>query len=667
MRLIECYIDNFGVISKQKFSFNKGFNCFYADNGTGKTTLSVFIKAMLFGMGDGRRTGLLENERKRYTPWSGGAMGGSLSFSVDGREYRIERSFGKKHSEDTFKLYDRSTGLPSEDFPECVGEAVFGIDEAGFERTVFISERSLPIEKDNDKLSAKLSDLAGVDADLGSFEEAMDRLDERRKFLSKKGGKGRIFELRTLISECEGMKDTAERAEARATALTRQREEKAALLSEYGKAHERLLSEEKSALTKKGEELNRERSRKISEELSVLREKSRLLLDFFGGSVPTEEELSELQRLDLRLEELAKADEGDSLRDEFESLSALQEKNERKPSGRKSRTFGASFLILGAAFLPLGIFISPVFFALVAILGVAGIALLLSGARRPINKNSLTARLSELSERILCQQRERCSERSRLILEREQRLLRFSLSEGEGVKRIRQALLEYKETLARVGETERFLASFATPRDEFSAPVRNHAQISADIEDLEAKRRTLESEIALIGHSIAEARREAELAEEGASSYSELCEEYSEALTELSTLQSTMEYLERAKASLTAKYIGKTKAAFIKYTSLISEDTPPPSIDTEFSLSVSEGGITRPTEAYSRGTRELYSIAARLALSDSLYEGNLPFIILDDPFVYLDDTRKDRALDLLVKIAKERQVIYFTCSDSRRA
>ena len=35
MKIIECYIENFGKISKQKFEFKDGLNCISGDNGMG--------------------------------------------------------------------------------------------------------------------------------------------------------------------------------------------------------------------------------------------------------------------------------------------------------------------------------------------------------------------------------------------------------------------------------------------------------------------------------------------------------------------------------------------------------------------------------------------------------------------------------------------------------
>ena len=50
-----------------------------------------------------------------------------------------------------------------------------------------------------------------------------------------------------------------------------------------------------------------------------------------------------------------------------------------------------------------------------------------------------------------------------------------------------------------------------------------------------------------------------------------------------------------------------------------------------------------------------------MALLDSMYEGEKPFIIMDDSFVNLDDTNLVGAKKFLDEISKEYQVIYLTC------
>ena len=179
---------------------------------------------------------------------------------------------------------------------------------------------------------------------------------------------------------------------------------------------------------------------------------------------------------------------------------------------------------------------------------------------------------------------------------------------------------------------------------------------------------------------VARLNREYTLLERGYNSYSEELENRDELSMRRSELEDilakhkdnydtlilTKKYLALAKDNMTSKYLGKTKAGFLKYTEAIGGITGESfEMDTDFGVTKQEGASTRTVEAYSRGTRDLFNLAARLALVDSLYEKEKPFIILDDPFTALDDGKTKSAIELLQFFAKDRQVIYFTCSKSR--
>ena len=55
----------------------------------------------------------------------------------------------------------------------------------------------------------------------------------------------------------------------------------------------------------------------------------------------------------------------------------------------------------------------------------------------------------------------------------------------------------------------------------------------------------------------------------------------------------------------------------------------------------------------------------RLALVDTLFEKEQPFLILDDPFVNLDALRLEKALELLNIMAANKQIVYFVCHPIR--
>lgn len=258
MKLIKCYIENFGILQTQEFSFSKGLNCCISENGTGKTTLTAFIEAMLYGIGDSRRQSLDENARKKYYPWQGGRFGGSLTVEVGKKRYVIERSFGARPADDTFRLLDADSGRVSDDFGENIGEGLFGIDRDGFLRTVFLSEKNLQGKNENKSISAKLSDLVGVDGDVGGFDDALKLLEDRRKFYYKKGNSGEIANVKERINECQRRLDNVTRLEAEALL----KEERQRELSKM-RASIALVEEEQK---KKLEELRLSKEKGLSEE-----------------------------------------------------------------------------------------------------------------------------------------------------------------------------------------------------------------------------------------------------------------------------------------------------------------------------------------------------------------------------------------------------------------
>ncbi|HJM95693.1 MAG TPA: hypothetical protein QF698_06435, partial [Candidatus Marinimicrobia bacterium] len=66
-------------------------------------------------------------------------------------------------------------------------------------------------------------------------------------------------------------------------------------------------------------------------------------------------------------------------------------------------------------------------------------------------------------------------------------------------------------------------------------------------------------------------------------------------------------------------------------------------------------------ERLSAGTRDVLSIALKLAMANKYLEDREGFIILDDPLVNLDPGRQKGAAEVIRSFAEGRQVILFTC------
>ena len=50
MKLLKCYIQNFGKLQNFSYDFQDGLNTIKQDNGFGKTTFATFIKSMFYGL-----------------------------------------------------------------------------------------------------------------------------------------------------------------------------------------------------------------------------------------------------------------------------------------------------------------------------------------------------------------------------------------------------------------------------------------------------------------------------------------------------------------------------------------------------------------------------------------------------------------------------------------
>ena len=297
MKLLRLHIENFGTLADYDLDLREGLNLLYQPNGWGKSTLAVFIKAMLYGLPTSSKRSLDENERKKYTPWQGGVYGGSLEFVCQKGAFRVERFFAAKESGDTFALYDLATNLPSNAFSASLGEELFGVDADGFERTTYLSQRETGPVGGNNSISAKLGNLLDDVDDIGSFDEALEALEKRRRFYVMTGNRGAIAE-----AEQEKLEKTheAERLSRVREALQAQEEERRELADELG-ARQKLLAATQEQLREIGALRERaaqiEHKNRMMEELAELTQQKKTIKEAFGGLIPTASEYAEANRV----------------------------------------------------------------------------------------------------------------------------------------------------------------------------------------------------------------------------------------------------------------------------------------------------------------------------------------------------------------------------------
>ena len=121
---------------------------------------------------------------------------------------------------------------------------------------------------------------------------------------------------------------------------------------------------------------------------------------------------------------------------------------------------------------------------------------------------------------------------------------------------------------------------------------------------------------------------------------------------EQATMQRATRYLERHMVADIAKVTGG------RYRRVRVDDT-----NLGIEVFAPERRDWVPVTDLSQGTLDIVYLTARLGLVRLVTGDRRPPLVLDDPFVTLDDTRAPLALGLLREIAADFQVIYLTTSD----
>lgn len=294
MRIEEIRIENFGALSGLHQTFTPGLNELVRENGWGKSTLAVFIRVMFYGFsGEGkRRNAELTNERLRYRPWQGGAYGGSLTFSVGERCYRIERRFGERPRQDVFALYDARTNLRSEDYGPDIGQTLFSVNALSFVNTAFIGQLQCAAEV-TPEVGAKIGQVSEDVADMAGYDRAMRALAERGNRLAENRRTSELSQLRSQVEE--GERQLLERA-----ALRRQEEELLSQRAERQEHREDLRAQREALGAQRERESALAAERRTQEALEREAEEAGETLQrersFFPGEVPSQEEVLHLRQ-----------------------------------------------------------------------------------------------------------------------------------------------------------------------------------------------------------------------------------------------------------------------------------------------------------------------------------------------------------------------------------
>lgn len=699
-----CHIAQFGKWKDADFSFSPGKNSFLWDNGYGKTSFIYFFKLMFYGVSGDRKQDLEENERKHYMPFQGASFGGRIIFRIGEKRYRLERSFGLKKSEDSFRLFDEDSGKESKDYSENIGEELFSLDAESFQRVCMISHEDLHFSM-NSRMHAKLGNVAEDQEDMKKFQQVQTILKDGINALSPNRRTGNIFKLKMQEEELssglygkEALENAVLSIEKEVLSLT----EKEAQRKEEGKALEEELSQrisEKDSLGKwmsyaqKKEEWEKaeyryenalkwyyqDRFSEIPEEKKALlwKEEMQSLQEQIHSIKKEIEKVSEVsgENVDVEVEK-----EGGIVLP-LEEASVLGASRAKKDTS-KNETFGNGTKEMGQygtspvvlfALVGLGLLFVLLFFgklfgmplglpsALFLLLGILSLSLCFflwwSGEQK---KRTWKEKQEEEEARQRKQQAIRFASLEELLsrfhkledmqdLEKEaagrkEEFLRFVEEEG-GEQAF--SLLEEKQKEWEEGpsleESRRKLEAFRKEEEERREEIRRkRAEREEKVRDLDF----LEEQERLL----AQKKEEREALEK-----------------RYNLLQKTKAYLEMAKERFALQYKEPILEAFQKYFQSICTEPLQFQMSEDLELSFVDRGLSREQGYLSEGLQDLCRFCQKLAIFDAMFQEEKAFLLLDDPFSHLDEKNGARARALLEELAESRQIFYFTCSEERRA
>ena len=131
-------------------------------------------------------------------------------------------------------------------------------------------------------------------------------------------------------------------------------------------------------------------------------------------------------------------------------------------------------------------------------------------------------------------------------------------------------------------------------------------------------------------------------------------------------LDQTIAFLGTAKEQLSHHYLGTVQSRFAAYLQrMTAESSEQLFVDSRLEVQLERAGAARELSYFSAGQSDMILLCMRFALVDALFQDTDPLIILDDPFVNLDDAHTEKALALLEELAQDHQILYLVCNSSR--
>ncbi len=623
---------SFGKLQNESLRFHEGLNIIYAPNESGKSTWCAFIRAMLYGVDSAERVraGYLPDKLK-YVPWSGAPMEGTMELTADHCDITLTRSTRARSAPmREFSATYTGTNVPVENMNGSnAGELLTGVTKEVFRRSAFIEQGNVEV-KGSPELEKRIQAIVSSGEEQTSYSEADERLRawQRKRRWNRKGYlpelEGRMDDLKQQLQDMDSSVEQLETldGELKTAQQYSQRLEQAVIEARKQQRREALdrLNRGRSALHASSD-AHDEAIEELAQRRKELREN-----DFGNRSLPDLE-----QEVD-------------------KDLKRLQELGDPQT---RSRLLLPAILCFILAVVAAAVYSSTellVLIVLAAVLCVGAMALLFGYMK----ERQAVQTAQEQRRQILKKYKAVSDGDISAVLERV-RSLHDALDEAEQQELAARAVYEAaSRKQSDLEETAIAELDFTSGNSEAAKLSRALAASRSQVEQLSARIANLRGRLSAAGDPLVLT-----------SSLSCMQEEYEQAQDEYDAITLALEALRDADREIQTRFSPELGRVAAQYMSAVTggryEDVL---INRDFSARTRTKGdaVARDAEYLSAGTLDLMYLAVRLAVCElALPEGEPCPLILDDALVSLDETRFAQAIELLKQIAKERQVILFTC------
>ena len=631
MKLIKCHIENFGKLENFDYEFTDGLNTIKQENGFGKTTFASFIKAMFYGLDAKRNTKVL-TDRKKYEPWQGGSFGGNIEFEINEKKYKVERFFGKKEADDTFKIYDLSTNLETDDFSNKLGEEIFKLNKEAYERSTFISGQNMETSM-NDSINAKLGNILENENDINSSEKVIKTLDDAIKFYKKTGGRGEINEAILRKSKLE------QKLENSKTDEKNLQERKKSLETLKKQISEKLVQQEK--YRKNIIEINEEEAKKSKlEQYTLLKnqldESQKKLKDFLEKGT---DDLELINKIEFN-------------KNKLENTKNKIERNKSKFKFNKKICITSLIISIILVIITIILFIKNL--KLISI--VLAVVCLISAISFIILSVVVAKTKGKLDTKN--QEKENLDNMLNTLNSIYEKQKKDGEEESNRLKQEYDIKLKNIEAFEKLNNIQELISYVPATTSLNKAEIeQNLNNLNNEINKLNDEKNYIQNQIELLEASVDTFEIENEL--------NEITDKIEEMRHNLDILEKTKEYLSIAKEQFSSHYLKGMQESFVKNIEFLNGKAIDINLDVNLNAEINEKGSNKKIDFFSTGYQDIIYICMRLSLIESLFENEKPFIILDDPFVNLDEEKIQHAKELINNISKQYQVIYLACHESR--